>query len=106
MTAADIESTLAQLLGQIAAELLTNAELDGGVPAAEADQQRHDVEGQQWTFTEDADGHMEGHSKARWGEYRAQSGQVRLEGESREVTKGFTWVECFADRIRAEGLTK
>jgi hypothetical protein len=66
----------------------------------------HDVEGERWTFTEDADGHMEGHSKARWGEYRAQSGQVRREGESRQVTKGFTWVECFADRIRAEGLTK
>jgi hypothetical protein len=66
----------------------------------------HDVEGQRWIFTEDADGHMEGHSKARWGEYRAQSGQVRLEGETREVTKGFTWVECFADRIRAEGLVK
>lgn len=66
----------------------------------------HDVEGQRWTFTEDTDGHMEGHSKARWGEYRAQSGQVRREGESREVTKGFTWVECFADRIRSEGLVK
>jgi hypothetical protein len=66
----------------------------------------HDVEGQRWIFTEDADGHMEGHSKARWGEYRAQSGQVRLEGESRQVVKGFTWVECFADRIRSEGLVK
>jgi hypothetical protein len=66
----------------------------------------HEVEGERWVFTEDTDGHMEGHSKARWGEYRAQSGQVRRDGETREVVKGFTWVECFADRIRSEGLVK
>jgi hypothetical protein len=49
---------------------------------------------------------MEGHSKARWSGYRAQGGMFKLADDSREVVNGFCWVECFADRIRAEGLVK
>jgi hypothetical protein len=66
----------------------------------------YDIEGTRWTYTEDADGHMEGHSKARWSGYRAQGGMFKLTDDPREIVNGFCWVECFADRIRAEGLVK
>lgn len=66
----------------------------------------YDIDGTQWEYTEDADGHMEGHSKARWSGYRAQGGMFRRVGDSRKIVNGFCWVECFADRIRAEGLVK
>ena len=45
-------------------------------------------------------------NKARWAGYRAQSGLMRRVGDNRTVTNGFVWLECFADRIRAEGLAK
>lgn len=66
----------------------------------------YDIEGSRWNYREDADGHMEGHSKARWSGYRAQGGQFWRDDDQRKVVNGFTWVECFADRIRAEGLVK
>jgi hypothetical protein len=31
---------------------------------------------------------------------------MRRVGDTRTVTNGFVWLECFADRIRAEGLAK
>ena len=59
-----------------------------------------------WEFTADAAGRMVHFNKARWAGYRAQSGLMRRVGDPRTVTNGFVWLECFADRIRAEGLAK
>jgi len=60
----------------------------------------------EWEFTADAAGRMVHFNKARWAGYRAQSGLMRRVGDNRTVTNGFVWLECFADRIRAEGLAK
>jgi hypothetical protein len=64
----------------------------------------YEIDGRRWEYVEDPDGHMEGHSKARWSGYRAQGGMFRQADDDREVVNGFCWVECFADRIRKEGL--
>jgi hypothetical protein len=60
----------------------------------------------EWEFTADPAGRMVHFNKARWAGYRAQSGLMRRVGDTRTVTNGFVWLECFADRIRAEGLAK
>jgi hypothetical protein len=60
----------------------------------------------EWEFTADPAGRMIHFNKARWAGYRAQSGLMRRVGDTRRVTNGFVWLECFADRIRAEGLAK
>jgi hypothetical protein len=59
-----------------------------------------------WEFTADPAGRMIHFNKARWAGYRAQSGLMRRVGDTRKVTNGFVWLECFADRIRSEGLAK
>jgi len=60
----------------------------------------------EWECTADPAGRMIHFNKARWAGYRAQSGLMRRVGDTRIVTNGFVWLECFADRIRAEGLAK
>jgi hypothetical protein len=60
----------------------------------------------EWEFTSDPAGRMIHFNKARWAGYRAQSGLMRRVGDTRTVTNGFVWLECFADRIRSEGLAK
>ena len=67
---------------------------------------RYGAGGQEWEFTADPEGRMFHFNKVRWGGYRAQSGLVRRVGDTRTVTNGFVWLECFADRIRSEGLAK
>ena len=57
-----------------------------------------------WNFTGDTTQQMGGFNKARWGGYRAQGGLTRRQGDERELVNGWTWLECFADRIRSEGL--
>jgi hypothetical protein len=49
---------------------------------------------------------MGGFNKARWGGYRAQGGLTRRQGDDRTLVNGWTWLECFADRIRSEGLVR
>ncbi len=61
---------------------------------------------QAWEFTADPAGRMLHFNKARWAGYRAQSGAMRRVGDTRKVVNAFVWLECFADRIRAEGLAK
>ena len=63
----------------------------------------YSMKGKIWDFTADKDGRMLQFNKARWAGYRAQSGITRLRGDDRRVANGFTWLECFADRIRAQG---
>lgn len=67
-------------------------------------QATHWIGDQAWDFTGDADGRMLQFNKARWGGYRAQGGITRRRGDTRRLVNGWTWLECFADRIRAEGL--
>jgi hypothetical protein len=62
--------------------------------------------GQTWEFTAEPSDRMTHFNKARWAGYRAQSGRMRRVGDDRKVTNAFVWLECFADRIRAEGLAK
>ncbi len=57
-----------------------------------------------WNFTGDPTQQMGGFNKARWGGYRAQGGLTRRQGDDRELVNGWTWLECFADRIRSEEL--
>jgi hypothetical protein len=59
-----------------------------------------------WDFTGDKDGRMLQFNKARWGGYRAQGGITRRRGDSRKLVNGWTWLECFADRILSEGLVR
>lgn len=63
----------------------------------------YSMKGKIWDFTADKDGRMLQFNKARWAGYRAQSGITRLRGDDRRMANGFTWLECFADRIRAQG---
>jgi len=65
-----------------------------------------DVDGHEYEFCGHEAGFMEEFSKSRWANYRAQYGQTRRRGDSRPLRDGFTWLECFADRIRDEGLVK
>lgn len=67
---------------------------------------RYDAGDHTWEFTADEAGRMIHFNKARWAGYRAQSGLMRRVGDTRRVENGFVWLECFADRIRAEGLAK
>jgi hypothetical protein len=60
---------------------------------------------QDWEFVGDDDGRMLEFSNARKGfGYRAQSGLTRRRGDDRRLQNGWTWLECFADRIRSEHL--
>jgi len=59
-----------------------------------------------WNFTADPTQQMGGFNKARWGGYRAQGGLTRRQGDDRTLVNGWTWLECFADRIRSEGLVR
>lgn len=59
-----------------------------------------------WTFTGDPTQKFTGFNNARWGGYRAQGGMTRRQGDDRKVVKGWTWLECFADRITGEGLAR
>ncbi|MEW6472617.1 MAG: hypothetical protein AB1679_10125 [Actinomycetota bacterium] len=67
---------------------------------------RYRASDQEWEFTADPAGRMLHFNKARWAGYRAQSGAMRRVGDTRKVVNAFVWLECFADRIRAEGLAK
>lgn len=67
---------------------------------------RYRVGDREWEFTGTEAGRMTHFNKARWAGYRAQSGVMRRVGDDRRVTNAFVWLECFADRIRAEGLAK
>jgi hypothetical protein len=59
----------------------------------------------EWEFVGDDDGRMLEFSNARKGfGYRAQGGVTRRRGEDRRLRNGWTWLECFADRIRSEHL--
>jgi len=62
--------------------------------------------GHTWEFTSEQSDRMTHFNKARWAGYRAQSGLMHRIGDDRRVTNGWVWLECFADRIRAEGLAK
>ena len=64
------------------------------------------IGGDRYEFTGEDTTRMTQFSQARGGGYRAQAGQLRRVGDTRTVTNGFVWLECFADRIRAEGLAK
>ena len=57
-----------------------------------------------WTFDADPTQQMGGFNEARWGGYRAQGGQTRRKNDDRTVVNGWTWLECFSDRMRSEGL--
>lgn len=70
------------------------------------DRASYDLGNAVWEFTADTDGRMSGFSKARWGGYRAQGGNTRRKGDTRKLVNGWTWLECFADRIRSEGLSR
>lgn len=59
-----------------------------------------------WVFEGDPTQQMTGFNNARWGGYRAQGGLTRRKGDTRTIVKGWTWLECFADRIRSEGLVR
>ena len=66
----------------------------------------HRVGDDTFDFTAEEGGAMLQFNKARWGGYRAQGGNIRRRGDNRQVSNGFTWLECFADRIRDEGLIR
>jgi hypothetical protein len=66
----------------------------------------YDLGAATWTFTGDPTQQMGGFNKARWGGYRAQGGLTRRQGDDRTLVNGWTWLECFADRIRSEGLVR
>lgn len=57
-----------------------------------------------WEFFGDPAQQMGGFNKARWGGYRAQGGLTRRQGDDRTLVNGWTWLECFADRMRTENL--
>ncbi|CAA0105935.1 Uncharacterised protein [Mycolicibacterium vanbaalenii] len=59
-----------------------------------------------WTFTGDPTQTLAGFNNARWGGYRAQGGTTRRKGDDRAIVGGWTWLECFADRITSEGLLR
>lgn len=59
-----------------------------------------------WTFQGEPAQKFTGFNKARWGGYRAQGGTTQRQGDERKVVKGWTWMECFADRIRSEGFVR
>ena len=63
-----------------------------------------DLGSAQYEFTGPATGRMTQFSESRWANYRAQFGQTRLVGDSRELVDGHTWLEAFADRINEDGL--
>jgi hypothetical protein len=44
--------------------------------------------------------------EARWAGYMSEAGVTRRDGDDRELDMGFTWIEFFPDRIKAEGLTR
>lgn len=62
--------------------------------------------GETWEFTGDEDGKMLQFNKARWGGYRAQGGVTRRMGDDRKLANGWTWLECFADRMRDHDWVK
>ncbi|MBT4160902.1 MAG: hypothetical protein HOE54_06300 [Gammaproteobacteria bacterium] len=66
----------------------------------------HKVGDDVFDFTGDGGGAMLQFNRARWAGYRAQGGMTRRRGDNRILNGGFTWLECFADRIRDEGLVR
>ena len=88
---------------------MTTSDLDCSFALDDADfvaAARFAAAGDTWEFTSEQSDRMTHFNKARWAGYRAQSGLMRRVGDNRTVTNGFVWLECFADRIRAEGLAK
>lgn len=59
-----------------------------------------------WTFAGDSTQKMAGFNAARWGGYRAQGGLTHRQDDPRKIVNGWTWLECFADRIASEGLVR
>jgi hypothetical protein len=57
-----------------------------------------------YEFTGPPTGRMTQFSESRWANYRAQFGQTRQVGDTRELIDGHTWLEAFADRITEDGL--
>ncbi|WP_019873696.1 hypothetical protein [Sporichthya polymorpha] len=74
---------------------------DGAWPQAAS----FDLGSAQYEFTGPPTGRMTQFSASRWANYRAQFGQTRQVGDSRELVDGLTWLEAFADRISEDGLT-
>lgn len=75
---------------------------EGYVVAADYDCGKDGV----WSFRGDPTQQLGGFNEARWGGYRAQGGYTRRKGDDRKVINGWTWLECFADRIKSEGLVR
>jgi hypothetical protein len=59
-----------------------------------------------WSFHGDPTQKFTGFNNARWGGYRAQGGQTHRKGDDRKIVNGWTWLECFADRIKSEGMLR
>lgn len=65
------------------------------------------MDGHEYQFLGDEKGWMEEFSLSRsqgTNEYRAQYGETRRKGDTRELHMSCTWLECFADRIRDNGF--
>lgn len=60
--------------------------------------------GDVWEWRGHEKGQLKQFNNARWGGYRAQLGDTRRRGEERELAHGFSWLECFADRIRSDEI--
>jgi hypothetical protein len=65
-----------------------------------------DVDGHGYTFVGSERGRMRHFGEARWAGYMSEAGVTRRDGDDRELDMGFTWIEFFPDRIKAEGLTR
>jgi len=66
----------------------------------------YDVGGVQYEFVGPRTGRMTEFSESRWANYRAQYGQTRKVGDTRELVDGLTWLEGFANRVTEDGLRK
>jgi hypothetical protein len=65
-----------------------------------------DIEGCGYTFTGTERGRMHHFGEARWAGYTSQAGITRRDGDDRQLDIGFTWIELFPGRIKADGLTE
>jgi hypothetical protein len=66
-----------------------------------------DVDGELFEFVGGEEGWMHQFSESRrqgHDDYLAQYGKTRPLGETRNLIEGFTWLECFAERIKAAGM--
>jgi hypothetical protein len=67
----------------------------------------HDLDGEVFEFVGDELGWMRQFSESRQqghDDYRAQYGKTRPVDEKRRLVAGFTWLECFAERIKGAGM--